>query len=242
MSNLDEQPAPKRRKLELNWSEMKVFPNYPDARQAIKDERMWSMRRKTETYSGDKIYYECKFSKYCLAKRCLHLKADSDDVVLLFTTEDHTHEPKAPRGIPRETKDKIRELYRNGVIKPKFILRKIQEAGLPEPKSKQVENFLYTVRAEMSLVNWKIEQEIKDDVKSEIKISDGVPVVVKSEVKKSDGIPIVENVVKSEVKISDGVVEEICSVSFMADGVGLGVGKRKRGRPRTKNQKASLVP
>lgn len=167
-SDLENQRPIKRRKLALEWNEVKTFQNMEEAKAELKNEKTWHTRRNYDAEDGHKTFYDCKYSKYCQAKRYLLLRASTVQVQLFETTSAHTHESKIERGVTKSTREKVRQLYSSGIRKPKLILAKIREANLVEPTNKQLSNYLARVRAELegepmawlsSTIDWMLRQE-----------------------------------------------------------------------------------
>src|SRR5271156_3609109 len=130
--NSEPVPAAKKPRGEgLEWRAEKTFQCHTEAKVTLKSLGMWT-RTKKSTQDGEKIFYDCKFSRECSAKSYLLLKPDSGLVDLYVTTTTHNHIDK-PKGLDKLTKVKVDQLYADGITKPKMILRRIQEDNLKVP-------------------------------------------------------------------------------------------------------------
>src|SRR5665811_1369376 len=68
-------PSKKGRKKGKAWITInKNFSSLDDAKSHIKAEKKWKYRYRTKTLNDQKIYYACKFSKYCSAQLYILLK------------------------------------------------------------------------------------------------------------------------------------------------------------------------
>ncbi len=81
--------------------------------------------------------FACRFSRKCAAKMYIVCESTSSTCNLFKTNKSHTHNRKTV-GISPTTKAKIDEMSASGITKPKLILRNIVDAGLKEPKARQV--------------------------------------------------------------------------------------------------------
>ena len=107
---------------------MKVatFNNSKEAENSL--EKIWSKYYTNRTDEGRRVYFRCNKAKrrgpQCSAKMQLYYHADNDQVTALKTEEDHDHDQNdSNRGIDSATKAIIQELYNDGIMKPKQILR-----------------------------------------------------------------------------------------------------------------------
>jgi len=144
-SETEGEPPTKRQKQSHNWIRVKCFPTGKEALDFVKGEKLWRMSGKHDGLQGRKISYNCKYSKLCGAKVYLLFKSDSQVTELYNTTSEHTHDPKC-RDLTASTKEKVIQLISDGVTKPKIILTRIRECGLPEPPAKVLKNFLCNFR------------------------------------------------------------------------------------------------
>jgi hypothetical protein len=68
--------------------------------------------------------------------------ADNDKVSLYKTEADHDHRDENVRGIDDNIRKCIEELYTDGIMKPKQIIRALQTRNLKVPTTIQLKNFL----------------------------------------------------------------------------------------------------
>ncbi len=98
-----------------------------------------------DTDEGERIMFDCRHSRKCAAKIYLQCNSTSQDCTLYKTDKAHNHIRKSV-GISPKLKEKIDELYRTGITKPKLILKNIADSGLKEPKAQKLNNYLRTLR------------------------------------------------------------------------------------------------
>lgn len=100
----------------------------------------WRKARKNHTNDGTKIYYKCKSSK-CLARACVLLKDDDNEIVLLKNEAQHEHVEEIK--ISKPSQDAIIELFENGITKPEQILDSLIKKNNSEKLTKlKIANFL----------------------------------------------------------------------------------------------------
>ncbi|CAF3862535.1 unnamed protein product [Rotaria sp. Silwood1] len=126
------------------WIKEKTFNNADEATASIKKE--WSKHYTNHTQNGRRIYYRCRKSKrrgvQCSAGICLLYHSDSDKVTMYKTEAEHDHVADDVHGIDLNVKQCIEELYKDGITKPKLILRALQSRQLKVPTYAQLNNYL----------------------------------------------------------------------------------------------------
>ena len=128
------------------WHKKESFGSLVEAKSYIKHHGSYKFKRTTQTNSGSKIYYYCKFSDQCNGKLHLHLLADCDQVDL-YSTGSHDHNPdRTTKGIHATTKVEIKRLMQIGVDKPTRILAALQQEGMELPRKAQLKNFMHQIR------------------------------------------------------------------------------------------------
>jgi hypothetical protein len=83
-------PKKRVRQTNLQWELKQSFASYEEAEGHVNGLQEFNLR----THSGNgglKKYYDCKYSRNCIARIYLHLVADSHDVHLYQTIGIHDH-------------------------------------------------------------------------------------------------------------------------------------------------------
>jgi len=126
------------------WVKEATFSTGGEAQASIKNE--WSKHYTNYTECGKRVYYRCKKAKrrgsQCRAGVSLLYHADSDKVTVYKTEADHDHTNAEVRGIDKDVKQCIEELYNDGIMKPKLIMRALQSRQLKVPTYVQLNNYL----------------------------------------------------------------------------------------------------
>ena len=78
----------------------------------------------------------------CSASMCLLYHTDSEKVSSYKTEAEHDHHDHKGRGIDENVKKVIEELYNDGVIKPKQIMRALEARKIKTPTYTQLNNYL----------------------------------------------------------------------------------------------------
>ena len=99
---------------------MKVPNVHPE--EEIRNEATWRIQATKRNLDGTKVYYVCRFGRKCPSKRYIFYPNDNSPAVLYTNEEDHVEHEGPKRGIPSHTKNAIKELFQDGVQKPKQIL------------------------------------------------------------------------------------------------------------------------
>ena len=130
----------------LEWILVSKFENAAEATEFITSENCWRRFRQHVTQEGKKDYFKCTISSKCPANfQALYCSENQD--TLVFKSKEHNHTfNNFKRGIPTETKDKIEELFKLGIMKPKAILKALEETGLTVPTSSQLANHLVLLK------------------------------------------------------------------------------------------------
>ena len=81
-------------------------------------------------------------SSQCSASMCLLYHADSDKVTCYKTESEHDHHDHKGRAIDGNVKKVIEELYNDGVIKPKQIIRVLETRKIKTPTYTRLNNYL----------------------------------------------------------------------------------------------------
>jgi hypothetical protein len=123
-----------------------------EANQFIKNENVWTKANKTESKEGEKRWYKCKYknSSNCNASLCLLYHATDTNLTLSRSVINHVEHKNPSRGISKEIKEKIIDLYNNKITQPKSIQESL-EKSFPTtfPDIIQIYNFLSDYRNEL---------------------------------------------------------------------------------------------
>lgn len=143
------QESQKKRGCQKNWVKVATFDNAKEAENSL--EKIWSKYYTNKTDEGRRVYFRCNKAKrrgpQCSAKMQLYYHADNDKVTALKTEEDHDHDQNdSTRGIDSDTKAIIQELYNDGIMKPKQILRALESKTIKVPTNVQLKNFLIQLK------------------------------------------------------------------------------------------------
>ncbi|CAM4901280.1 unnamed protein product [Rotaria socialis] len=134
-----------QRKKSKFWVKESTFDKPSETEALI--ENQWSKHYTNYTENGRKVYYRCNKVKrrgpQCSASMCLLYHADSDKVTCYKTEAEHDHYDHKGRGIDGNVKKIIEELYNDGVIKPKQIIRALEARKIKTPTYTQLNNYLY---------------------------------------------------------------------------------------------------
>ena len=116
---------------------LKTFPSFIAANEAIAnreiEEQLWVRGQTYTTKSeGDKIYFTCRGYPRCPKRMLLHLDPTSQDVHVSVSLDEHSHAllGRRPRLDPR-SRARVLELIDNGLVKPRSILRVLEDLRLP---------------------------------------------------------------------------------------------------------------
>jgi hypothetical protein len=105
------------------------------------DGALWSCEYTRETKTGgEKRNYTCK-GKKCPKTAYLLLHDDHQGTTFFISEGEHVHDDDDAFGLPRKTTSVCKELVDEGIYKPSFILRRIEELGLPPITKKQFYNW-----------------------------------------------------------------------------------------------------
>ncbi|CAF1533506.1 unnamed protein product [Rotaria sordida] len=120
---------PKKKKLKKCWIKEGTFDNAGEAEASIKDK--WSKHYTNHTENGRMVYCRCNKAKLrgfqCSLSIYLLYHADNDKVTIYKNEPEHDHHVDKVRGIDENVKKCIEELYNDGIMKPKQIIRPLQE-------------------------------------------------------------------------------------------------------------------
>lgn len=133
----------KKKRISKLWIKAATYDNPSEAEASI--EKQWSKHYTNYTEEGRKVYYRCKHMKrrgpQCNVSVCMLYHADSDKVTCYKTEGEHDHVDNK-LGIHEATKKVIDELYNDGVMKPKQIIRALQARKIKTPTYAQMNNYL----------------------------------------------------------------------------------------------------
>jgi hypothetical protein len=124
------------------WTEIEKFETEDLAYDSLKSD--WKYINNSITNEGDKSVFKCNVNKLCKAELKL-VYTNSNETVSLFTNNiehDHSVCDETDWGIPKATQQKMEELYKSGVCKPKLILYALSYAKFTEPTKEQVNNWV----------------------------------------------------------------------------------------------------
>jgi hypothetical protein len=105
-------------------------------------EQLWVRGQAYTTKSeGDKIYFTCRGYPRCPKRMLLHLDPTYQDVHVSVSLDEHSHAllGRRPRLDPR-SRAKVLELIDNGLVKPRSILRVLEDLRLPVVSRVQINN------------------------------------------------------------------------------------------------------
>ncbi|CAF4957039.1 unnamed protein product, partial [Rotaria sp. Silwood1] len=118
----------KKKKLKKCWIKERTFDTAAEAEASILDQ--WSKHYTSHTENGRMVYYRCNKAKLrgpqCSVSIYLLYHADHDKVTIYKTEAEHDHHVDKVRGIDENVNKCIEELYNDGIIKPKQIIRALQ--------------------------------------------------------------------------------------------------------------------
>ncbi|CAF1431807.1 unnamed protein product [Rotaria magnacalcarata] len=136
--------VPKKEKLKKCWIKENTFDNAGEAEASIKDK--WSKHYTNHTEKGRMVYYRCKKAKLrgsqCTLSIYLLYHAETDKVTIYKTEAEHDHHVDKVRGIDENVKKCIEELFNDGIMKPKEIIRALQARKVKIPTYTQLNNYL----------------------------------------------------------------------------------------------------
>ncbi len=81
-----EHSGPKKQKLE--YKQIKNFPSAAEGFNFVKSQKLWSQRFTRTSNEGKRIYYNCKYSRNCPLKMCIHFEPDKQDLNILVIDTD----------------------------------------------------------------------------------------------------------------------------------------------------------
>ncbi|CAF3998631.1 unnamed protein product, partial [Rotaria sp. Silwood2] len=106
----------------------RTFDTAAEAEASILDQ--WSKYYTNHTENGRMVYYRCNKAKLrgpqCSVSIYLLYHADHDKVTIYKTEAEHDHHVDKVRGIDENVKKCIEELFNDGIMKPKQIIRALQ--------------------------------------------------------------------------------------------------------------------
>ncbi|CAF5004528.1 unnamed protein product, partial [Rotaria sp. Silwood1] len=134
----------KKRRLKY-WIKEATYDNPSEAEASI--ENQWSKHYINYTEQGRKVYYRCKRMKrrdpQCNVSMYMLYHADSDKVTYYKTEGEHDHDDDYKiRGIHETVKRVIDDLYDDGVMKPKQIIRALETRKIKTPTYTQLNNYI----------------------------------------------------------------------------------------------------
>ncbi len=136
---------PPKKKKAIPWR--RVIESEVEPEEAVKQEGVWKKESTKNTYDGKKVYYTCKYGSNCEAKLYILYPSDGSRDVLYRSDIEHGNHDKVVRGIPPAAKEEITQLFKDGIRKPKEILRVLRERpNAYIPSENQLRNFLTSVR------------------------------------------------------------------------------------------------
>ncbi|CAF1480218.1 unnamed protein product [Rotaria sp. Silwood1] len=134
----------KKKKLKKCWIKERTFDTVAEAEASILDQ--WSKHYTNHTENGRMVYYRCNKAKLrgpqCSISIYLLYHADHDKVTIYKTEAEHDHHVDKVRGIDENVKKCIEELYNDGIMKPKQIIRALQARKVKMPTCTQLNNYL----------------------------------------------------------------------------------------------------
>ncbi|CAF3879166.1 unnamed protein product [Rotaria sordida] len=143
-NDLNRNKKVKKKKRSKYWINEATFDNAEEAEASI--ENIWSKQYTNYTEHGRRVYYRCNKAKLrgpqCSASIHLLYHADSDQVTVYKTEGEHDHHDEKVRGIDENVKKCIEELYNDGIMKPKQIIRALQTRKMKMPTLIQIKNYL----------------------------------------------------------------------------------------------------
>ena len=105
----------------------------------------FTFKYKRSSKSGLKFFYSCSpENASCSSSAYLLIKKDT--ISVFFCDVEHTHVPKASRGISKVVKDAIEKFFDVGVTAPKANLRALEKEGYEKPSITQLNTFLTGLR------------------------------------------------------------------------------------------------
>ena len=141
----DETKEVRRKKKTKFWIKQATFNDAGEAEASI-NKNDWAKHYTNYTEDGRRVYYRCRKAKrrgpQCSSSISLLYHADSDKVTMYKTETDHDHNDDEVYGIDQNVKQCIDELYKDGIVKPKLIVRALQSRGLKVPTYAQLSNYL----------------------------------------------------------------------------------------------------
>ncbi|CAF3126805.1 unnamed protein product [Rotaria sp. Silwood2] len=118
----------KKKKLKKCWIKERTLDTAAEAEASILDQ--WSKYYTNHTENGRMVYYRCNKAKLrgpqCSVSIYLLYHADHDKVTIYKTEAEHDHHVDKVRGIDENVKKCIEELFNDGIMKPKQIIRALQ--------------------------------------------------------------------------------------------------------------------
>ncbi|CAF2123572.1 unnamed protein product [Rotaria magnacalcarata] len=126
------------------WVKEAEFSNAGEAQASVEIIRSKHYTNYSEI--GRRVHYRCKKAKHrgrqCRASMHLLYHADSDKVSMYKTEVDHDHEERQVHGINENVKKSIDDLFNDGIMKPKQIIRALQARKIATPSIIQIKNYL----------------------------------------------------------------------------------------------------
>ncbi|CAF1299447.1 unnamed protein product [Rotaria sordida] len=143
-NDLNQNKKVKKKKRSKHWVKEATFDNAEEAEESV--ENIWSKQYTNYTDHGRRVYYRCNKAKLrgpqCSASIHLLYHADSDQVTVYKTEGEHDHHDEKVRGIDENVKKCIEELYNDGIMKSKQIIRALQTRKMKMPTLIQIKNYL----------------------------------------------------------------------------------------------------
>lgn len=146
-------PVPKRRRSNRIWLLRETFNSSKEAEDAVQARKIWKKSASSRTTAGLRVEYRCTAAKYrineCPAAVYLLYHSENTTVSLYETTDCHANHIDDPaRGLSKEMKTFVEDLYRNKVTKPNAILDVMRQRKMTEPPKSKLVSFLATLRVE----------------------------------------------------------------------------------------------
>jgi hypothetical protein len=143
----------RRKKRSRNWNFEEKFHHKQQADDFVNNENTWSYWYTNNSSDDQKVYYRCNKVKFrqtqCDAAIYLLFKNTCDDILLFRTEESHSCS-KGDGQLNRlstNAKTEIAKLFELN-IKPRRILEKLRENGIPIKNKSQINNYLRKFRNE----------------------------------------------------------------------------------------------
>jgi len=143
-----------RKRVYQDWNQVAVFTTPGEAEEGIKnfENCRWKVGNKFTSREGFKVYWSCREGASCPVQIHLLYHSQLPRVVLFRNQPPHHHAEKVKtRGLLPEVESLIRDLFHNGVNKPRRIQFILQKKGMEEVPQTKLSNFLVKLRREAAL-------------------------------------------------------------------------------------------